>query len=152
VPLLTVAQQALLAESRRAVLATVAADGSARLLPITYAADAADSEAPVLYSALDEKRKSVADPRDLARVRDIRVRPRVTVLVDRWSELWEDLAWLRLSGTADLVEPDHDPLTHARALQLLRGRYPQYDGQRLERRPIVRITVDRIVAWSAAHG
>ena len=109
---LTAAQLELVRSARRAVLATVAPDGSPRLVPITFAID--DSSDPLLlYSALDEKPKSVVDPRDLARVRDIVARPRVTVLVDRWSEDWADLAWVRLQGTARLIRPDeHDGGEH----------------------------------------
>jgi len=64
-----------------------------------------ESSGLVLYSALDEKRKAVADPRMLARVHDIGTRPRVAVLVDRWDEDWSRLAWVRIDGTATVLEP-----------------------------------------------
>src|SRR6187551_931402 len=94
----------VLASARRAVLATIREDGSPRLVPITYAV-AHDGDAMVLYSALDEKPKAVGDRRELARVRDILVRPRVAVVVDHWSEDWTELAWVRLDGTASLLDP-----------------------------------------------
>jgi coenzyme F420-0:L-glutamate ligase / coenzyme F420-1:gamma-L-glutamate ligase len=134
----------LLHACRRATLATIAPDGRPRLVPIAYALD---ETARVIYSALDEKPKVVADPRDLARVRDIAARPRVTVLVDRWSENWAQLAWLRLEGEATLLEPGAGE--HARAVDLLRARYEQYAGQELERRPVLRIGLTRAVGWSA---
>lgn len=133
----------LLAQTRRAVLATISPDGTPRLVPIAYAF--ADR---VIYSALDEKPKQVADPHDLARVRDIVARPRVSVLVDQWDEDWTKLAWLRLIGRASLLksgEPEH-----ALAITLLRERYAQYAGQRLEDRPIIRIAVERTASWSAS--
>jgi PPOX class probable F420-dependent enzyme len=104
-----------------------------------------------VYSALDEKPKSVADPRDLARVRDIVARPRVTLLVDRWSEDWTQLAWLRLEGTATLLVPTDtaDP-EHALAVSLLRARYLQYATHELETRPVIRIAIERVSAWTAA--
>jgi PPOX class probable F420-dependent enzyme len=107
----------------------------------------------VLYSALDEKRKATADPRVLARVRDIGTRPRVAVLVDRWDENWAKLAWLRLGGTATLLEPaaEHDS-EHSLAVGLLRARYEQYASHRLEERPVIRIAVERVSGWSAAEG
>ena len=75
-------------------------------MPFAFAVDATtEADLPVLYSALDEKPKSVADPRELGRVRDILARPSVSVLVDRWSEDWSELAWLRLDGNALLIEP-----------------------------------------------
>ena len=135
---------ALLAEARRAVLATRKPDGSARLVPITFAFD---GDTGLLYFAVDEKPKSVADPRDLARVRDIAASPHVSVLVDRWSEDWSELAWLRLEGQATLLEPADHAEEHAWALHLLRRRYPQYERQALEQRPIVRIEVQHTASW-----
>lgn len=119
-------------------------------MPITFAAIDAD-DGLTLYSPLDEKPKTVADPRRLARVRDILERPRVSVLVDRWSEDWSALAWLRLDGGARLVEPaSGDAEEHGRAIALLRERYPPYAEHALELRPLVRIGVDGVSGWSAA--
>ena len=98
---LTARELELLSGARRAVMATIAPDGAPRLVPITFVFSDG-----VIYTALDEKPKSVADPRDLARVHDIEARPRVSVLVDSWSEDWSELGWLRLSGTARLIGPD----------------------------------------------
>jgi PPOX class probable F420-dependent enzyme len=140
----------VLTSARRAVLATIREDGRPRLVPITYAIDQ-DGDAMVLYSALDEKPKSVGDMHELARVRDIAARPQVSVIADRWSEDWAELAWVRLDGTASLLEPA-DPAAvaeHRRAVGLLRARYAQYAGQRLEERPILRVAVERVSNWRA---
>lgn len=134
------------------MLATLRPDGRARLLPLAYALAPADPGRPerVLYSALDEKPKRVADPRRLARVSDILADARVTLLVDRWSEDWHELAWLRLDGRAALLGPaSADATEHAEAIRLLRLRYEQYAGQALEQRPILRLTVERATYWSA---
>jgi coenzyme F420-0:L-glutamate ligase / coenzyme F420-1:gamma-L-glutamate ligase len=144
--LLRPAELALLEEARRATLATVAPDGRPRLVPVTFAHDA---EQGYLYFALDEKPKSVDDPRSLARVRDIADRPQVSLLVDRWSEDWTKLAWLRLEGEATLLEAHDHAEEHAAALHLLRQRYPQYATQRLEERPVVRISISRTTSWGA---
>ena len=148
---LTATELELLASSRRAVLGTINGRGTARLLPIAYAFAndfSGRSKALVIYSALDEKPKSVADPRSLARVRDILARPRVSLLVDRWSEEWDELAWLRVEGTASLLEPGgSDAEEHLGAVVLLRERYPQYATHRLENRPIIRVAVDRATSW-----
>lgn len=154
---LSPAELALLKRSRRGVLATVAPDGRPRLVPIAYAvAPWTDAQGRVLlYSALDEKPKSVADPRQLARVRDILARPAVSLLVDRWSEDWSRLAWLRIEGEATLVEPAPGTAEggrHADAVRLLRERYPQYAEQRLEERPVLRIVCHRAVSWGLAAG
>jgi PPOX class probable F420-dependent enzyme len=144
---LTEAEMLFLAESRSAVLGTIAADGRPRLVPICFAFDAV--EAPMrIWTPLDEKPKSVADPHDLERVRDIAANPSVSLLVDAWSEDWTALGWLRLDGHAALIEPDS---SHARehgiAVAALRNRYPQYASHRLERRPIIRILVTRYRSW-----
>jgi coenzyme F420-0:L-glutamate ligase / coenzyme F420-1:gamma-L-glutamate ligase len=143
--ILSPAELAFLNEARRATLATISPDGRARLVPITYACDA---DQAVIYFALDEKPKSVDDPRQLARVRDILARPGVTLLVDRWSEDWTRLAWLRLEGEASLLEPHDHAEEHAAALHMLRERYVQYADHRLEERPIVRIDIQRAVGWN----
>lgn len=118
-------------------------------MPIAFAFIDAP-ERLILYTALDEKPKSVSDPRDLARVRDIGTRPRAAVLVDRWDEDWSRLAWVRLEGTATVLEPtDTSDSEHVQAVGLLRGRYPQYTAHALESRPIIRLAVERVSGWTA---
>lgn len=118
-------------------------------MPIAYAFEDAP-QGLVVYSALDEKRKTVADPRALARVRDIGTRPRVAVLVDHWAEDWSQLAWLRLEGTATVLEPTQTSGgEHAHAVRLLRTRYPQYAAHALDERPMIKVVVKRISGWSA---
>lgn len=158
--ILTGREQAFVARSRRAVLATIRPDGEPRLVPVCFVlADAADELGrAIIYSPVDEKPKASTDPRDLGRVRDLLVLPAVTVLVDRWSEEWERLGWVRLSGRARLLEPAaRDPAArepaaregaeHGRAVGMLRAKYPQYETHDLSARPIIRIAVDRVQRW-----
>jgi PPOX class probable F420-dependent enzyme len=145
-------QRRFLAEARRATMATMSPEGRPRLVPVCFAvAVGADRFGRVrVYTPLDEKPKQSADPRKLARVRDLLVLPEVTLLVDRWDEDWTKLAWLRAYGTGELLEPQaHERDEHATAVTLLRKKYPQYLGHALELRPVIRISVDRIVDWSA---
>ena len=135
-------QRAFLAAARTATLATVAPDGSPRLVPICFVVDG-----DVLYSPLDEKPKNVADVRDLARVRDIRARSGVALLVQRWSEDWSELAWLRLRGEASLVDPSDAPSRHAAAVAALRAKYAQYANHDLESRPLIAIRVTAARGW-----
>lgn len=135
----------LLEGARRAVLATIAVDGAPRLVPICFAL-LDGPRGPIIVSPLDEKPKRDADPRALARVRDILARPRVSLLVDRWDEDWTKLAWLRVEATATLVEPG-DP-EHRPALVALRARYEPYRTQRLETRPVIRFEPTRTAWWS----
>ena len=143
--MLTDADRALLTAARRAVLATIAPDGRARLVPVCYVVDPGR---PLLYSPLDEKPKRSQDPLALARVRDIARDPRVMLLVDRWDEDWTRLAWVRLDGRAALFHPSAPG--HTDVVAALRARYPQYERQRLEDRPMIEIAVERVVRWSLA--
>ncbi len=136
---LTAADRALLGESRPGTRATVGPDGRPRRVPLCFAV-ATDG---TIWSPLDQKPK-VDDLRAMARVRDVLERPAVALLVQRWSEDWSELAWLRLGGTAALVETPPDDVVVA-----LRARYPQYAAHDLEHRPALRIVVDRATRWSA---
>jgi PPOX class probable F420-dependent enzyme len=142
--------RAFLDAARSATLATTAPSGRPRLVPICFVVGADDPAGRVrLYSPLDDKPKAVADPHRLARVRDILARPVASLLVDRWSEEWEHLAWLRLETSADLLEPvaSEDASEHADAVAALRAKYAQYSDHRLAERPVLRFTVERVVAW-----
>jgi PPOX class probable F420-dependent enzyme len=136
-------ERAFLSSRRRAVLATIALDRRPRLVPICFVLD---PTRPIVYTPLDDKPKQVDDVRRLARVRDIVARPDVTVLVDRWDEDWTRLAWLRLGGRADLMEPT-EAGDHGRVLAALREKYPQYAAHRLEDRPVIRIAFDAVTSW-----
>ena len=133
-------EQGLLQGARRATLATIAPDGRPRLVPVCFVV-----VADVIWSPLDEKPKSVVDPRRLARVRDIARDPRVTLLVDRWSEDWSELGWLRLEGEAALVET-----ADAAIIAALRTKYPQYVEHDLESGPMIRIAIERSAGWEAS--
>jgi PPOX class probable F420-dependent enzyme len=141
----------LLGESRTATLATIAPSGRPRLVPICFVLSGDDPDGrPRLHSPLDDKPKRSDDPRDLARVRDLLARPAAAILVDRWSEDWSRLAWLRLDVVGELVEPEPPTADeHAIAIRALRARYPQYAAHRLEGRPILRFTVERAVSWGS---
>ena len=144
------AELGLLEAARRATLATIAPDGRPRLVPVCYAVlpgGGDESSAAALWIPLDAKPKAVADVRLLARVRDIARDPRVTILVDRWSEDWDALGWVRLEGEAVLVEP---PTEAEVASELLR-RYPQYADHDLGRRPALRCVVQRVTSWTGSR-
>lgn len=145
---LSKAERACLEHARSAVLVTIAAGGRPRPVPICFVLDPGR---PVLYTPLDEKPKTVDDPRRLARVRDIETDPRVAVLVDRWDEDWGRLAWLRCEGVASVVEAAATSATRTASIAALREKYPQYTEHDLETRPLIRVTIERCTSWGALH-
>jgi PPOX class probable F420-dependent enzyme len=140
--------------ARRATLATLDARGHPRLVPICFVVDkhgaeGATGERLTLYSAIDEKPKRSADPLDLARVRDLRARPAGSLLVDRWSEDWDQLGWVRLDCQAEILSADGADDARARVIAALRAKYPQYRAQNLEERPLIRLTCSVAASWGA---
>jgi PPOX class probable F420-dependent enzyme len=136
---LTDAERAFVAGARTATLATITPDGHPRLVPICFVL--IDD---VVWFPLDEKPKTVDDMRELARVRDIERGDRVALLVDRWSEDWSDLAWVRIDGRAKLLRAD------PAVIAALRSKYPQYASHDLESRPMIAITIERTRTWTAS--
>ncbi len=132
---------AFVAEARTATLATIAPDGRPRLVPICFVLLDEPRSASTIVSPLDEKPKASDDPLALARVRDLADRPEATILVDRWSEDWARLGWVRIEVLGDLVGAD------PAAVAALLAKYPQYRTHRLEDRPMLRFRVERVVSW-----
>jgi PPOX class probable F420-dependent enzyme len=150
-PILTASDRRLLGTARTATLATMDDHGRPRLVPCCFALD---PDRPRVWTPIDEKPKRSADPRRLGRVVDLLARPQVSLLVDRWSENWLDLAWLRLHGRAKLLEPDEPGAAAERlvALRELRARYPQYRDHNLESRPVITIDITEAIRWAASNG
>ena len=135
--------ETLLRRHRVGRLATVDTRGRPAVIPFCFVYDG-----KVFYSPLDEKPKRSADPHDLGRVQDLLVLPEVTLLVDRWSEDWTQLGWLRAYGRGVILEPEpHEREEHAAAVAALREKYPQYREQALDDRPVIRMAIDRAVSW-----
>jgi PPOX class probable F420-dependent enzyme len=129
-----------LARQRVAHLATVSPDGKPHVVPVTFAYDGKH-----IWIALDEKRKSV-QPMQLQRVRNIQANPHVALLVDRYGEDWNKLAWVRVDGTARILLRGK---AHNAAVRWLRRKYTQYRKMRIETRPVIEIAVERMVQWEA---
>jgi len=137
--------RAFLERHRVGHLATAGADGAPHVIPVCYALDAS-----ALYFVADEKPKR-GPARRLQRLVNLRENPRAALVVDDYDEDWTRLAWLLVRGPASVVSA---PAMHARALALLRTRYPQYVAMALddpERNPIVRIEPERVTMWRAAR-
>jgi PPOX class probable F420-dependent enzyme len=133
--------RARFADARVARLATASADGRPHVVPITFALLGDDT----LVTAVDHKPKRT---QALKRLANLRANPAVTVLVDHYSEDWEQLWWARADGRGRVLEPDEPEAARGPALDALAGRYPQYRERRPDG-PVIVIAVERWSAWSA---
>lgn len=132
---------ALFAQSPVAMLATVGPDGAPHVVPVVFAVNT-EREQPVIYTAVDAKRKST---KRLQRLTNIEANPRVSVLVDNYDEDWTQLWWVRADGVAEI---HHSGDEMASGYALLRRKYVQYQRLALDG-PVVTITVARWSAWQA---
>lgn len=116
-------------------LATVRSDGSPHLVPVVFALTGRR-----LISPIDHKPKRSLR---LVRLDNIRHEERVTLLVDHYEEDWTRLWWVRVDGTASVLE-SIDPT----AMAALTDKYPQYrshppTGAGIE------IEIETVTGWSA---
>lgn len=127
-------------ESRVATLSTVDAAGRPHAIPICYAYDGPDT---CFYSAVDNKPKKVPAER-LVRVQNIQGNPHVALLISEYTESWEDLWYVLVRGKADLISAGE---SRARAVHLLKQKYPQYAVALPPAAPIIRVVPDRWTVW-----
>jgi PPOX class probable F420-dependent enzyme len=132
------------AEARRrfgdadvARLATVDVEGRPTIVPICFAVDG-----DTLFSAVDAKPKTTTR---LARLANVERHPEVAVLADRYGDDWTALWWVRAQGSGREVEPGDE---RARAVTLLRAKYPQYADHALDG-PVLAVDVSSWLGWSA---
>ena len=101
-------------------LASIGPDGRPHQVPIVFARVGSE-----LWSPVDGKPKHGGE---LVRVRNIRLHSEVSLLLDEYSEDWKRLWWIRIDGSASVVQvenPAAEP-TFAAATSALRDKYPQY--------------------------
>jgi PPOX class probable F420-dependent enzyme len=133
---------------RVARLATAGEDLEPAVIPLCYVFDGEQ-----LYSPIDEKPKSVA-AFSLKRVRNIERNPQVALVIDDYSEDWSKLAYVLIIGTAEIILPNEEASEevneHARAVELLREKYPQYRSMKIDKLPMIKITPARFKRWAPA--
>ena len=93
----------------------------------------------MLYTVVDEKPKRT---RRLQRLRNIEANPQVEVLIDQYDEDWSRLRWLRLRGTARVVD-------EPRAVELLAAKYPQY-RRHPPGGPVIAVSIEQRSEWTAS--
>ncbi len=126
-----------LASSRVARLATLDAAGHPHLVPLVFAMGTNH-----IYSAVDYKPKRTPL---LKRLRNIAANPHVALLADHYDDDWSRLWWVRVDGTAEIIETGP---RWERAITALVDKYPQYRGHPPDGAAIV-ITIERVAGWAA---
>jgi PPOX class probable F420-dependent enzyme len=129
----------LVEDSRVGHLGFTDADGHPRVLPITYAV--VDGS---VWSAIDQKPKREGEP---ARVRWLRSNPDAALVIDRYSDEWDELAWVQVLGRVTVLGNDDG----RDALAALCDKYPQYRSAPPPG-PLLRLDVERALCWRAADG
>lgn len=118
-------------------LGTVRPGGAPHIVPVTFALDGSH-----IVTAIDHKPKSTVR---LQRLANIEANPTVTFMVDRYSDDWERLWWVRVDGKAEIR---HNGIVFDSAVAALRDKYHQYRGAPLNG-PVISITTDRIHYWES---
>jgi PPOX class probable F420-dependent enzyme len=127
------------AASPVARLATLRADGTPRLVPITFVL--LDG---LVCSAVDEVKPKTTTR--LARLADVGRDPRVGLVVDHYADDWSALWWVRVDGTAAVHDGGE---LRERALARLAAKYPPYAAAPPAGALLV-VTPARWAGWSAA--
>lgn len=120
-------------------MATLRADGSPRLVPVTFA-----MVGGLVCSAVDDVKPKTTTR--LARLTDVLHDPRVGLVVDRYADDWAQLWWVRVDGTAEV---HGDGSLHAAAARALARKYPPY-AEGPPTGPIIVVTPTRWTGWTAS--
>ena len=130
-----------LIEARVGHLACSTKDGRPLVIPICFTFDGSR-----IYSAIDEKPKRTR-PHGLRRISNILENPSICFVVDKYSEDWRTLQYVLIEGTAAVLTEGNE---FTAAISMLRKKYDQYLPMRLETRPIIKISVVRVIPWRAS--
>lgn len=132
-------------ESRLARLATVDERSKPLVLPVCYVFVNGN-----IYTPIDKKPKTVS-PEKLKRIRNIMANPRVSLVIDRWSEDWTKLAYVSIAGRAEII---FEGAQYSSALVGLEQKYDQYKLMDLKNHglPVIKITPETFVAWGNFEG
>jgi PPOX class probable F420-dependent enzyme len=127
----------LLETERVGRLGLVDDEGAPRVLPVTFAV--AEGR---IWSAIDQKPKRSDEP---ARLRFLRRDPRAALTVDRYSDDWEELAWVQVLGSVRIL----DLLEGEVGLAALSAKYGQYRDE-APPGPVLALEPERYLWWRAA--
>jgi PPOX class probable F420-dependent enzyme len=127
----------LLRDARVGRLGLVDQEGAPRVLPVTFAV--AEGR---IWSAIDRKPKRTEEP---ARLRFLRRDPRAALTVDRYSDDWDELAWVQALGSVEILDLADGQV----GLQALRAKYEPYRNEPPPG-PLLALQPERYLWWSAA--
>ena len=131
-----------LSSQKVAYLATTDVHAQPHLVPVVFVRMDED-----IFICIDEKPKK---HRFLKRLANIKANPKISLLVDNYDDDWQELKWVRVDGTAVLLEnTDESRAVFESVISTLRDKYPQYQTMDLSRGPIIRITINAIASWQA---
>ena len=142
---LTESQARFLADARVARLATADDGGRPHAIPVCFAFADLGYGGEAIYIVLDQKPKTSELTR-LRRVRNILANPQAALIVDHYEEDWQSLRYILVTCRAGLLTGDEDEA--ARAVTLLREKYPQYRQMELDGNPVIKLVPQRFTAWS----
>ena len=127
----------MLETARVGRLGLVDEEGAPRVLPVTFAVAGGR-----IWSAIDQKPKRAGEP---ARLKFLRRDPRAALTVDRYSDDWEELAWVQVLGRIEIVDVPDGP----DGLEALRAKYEQYRAE-APPGPLLALRPERHLWWRAA--
>jgi PPOX class probable F420-dependent enzyme len=127
----------LLETARVGRLGLLDLEGAPRVLPVTFAV--AEGR---IWSAIDRKPKRAGEP---ARLRFLRRDPRAALTVDRYSDDWDQLAWVQALGRVEIVEA----ADATAGLAALREKYEPYRDE-APPGPLLALEPERYLWWRAA--
>jgi PPOX class probable F420-dependent enzyme len=111
-------------------------EGAPRVLPVTFAV--AEGR---IWSAIDQKPKRAEEP---ARLRFLRRDPRAALTVDRYSDDWDELAWVQVLGAVRILEVSDGEA----GLAALSEKYEQY-REEAPPGPLLALEPERYLWWRA---
>ena len=124
--------------------ATADGEGNPTVVPTCFALVSGH-----FYLPIDEKRKSVSWGR-LKRLRNLEENPSASLVIDRYEHDWTELAYVLVRGRAETIAPrGRFAKEHALAIARLRARYPQYEHSRIDQKPLIKLTPERVMFWTS---
>jgi PPOX class probable F420-dependent enzyme len=126
----------LLRSARVGRLGLLDEEGGPRVLPVTFAV--AEGR---IWSAIDQKPKRTSEP---ARLRFLRRDPRAALTVDRYSDDWDQLAWVQVLGLVEVRDLGEGSI----GLNALSAKYPQY-AESTPPGPLLALEPERCLWWRA---